>query len=140
MENFDYLNWAAIAVAALAYFMLGALWYSKVLFANRWIADSKIDINDPNAKKGMGIMFGGSFVLMFVQAVAIAIIAERMGIRGEGWMSGLKLGAFTGTCFCAATIGVNYLYEKKPCSLFLINAGYAILGNIIAAIIICSWE
>lgn len=140
MGNFDYLNWPAIAVAALAYFMLGALWYSKVLFANRWIADSKIDINDPNAKKGVGMMFGGSFVLMFVQSLAIAMLANRMQLIGLGWMSGLKLGAFTGTCFCAATIGVNYLYEKKPCSLFLINAGYAIIGNIISAIIICSWE
>jgi len=139
MGNFDYLNWPAIAVAALAYFMLGALWYSKVLFAKRWIADSKIDINDPNAKKGVAMMFGGSFVLMFVQSLAIAIIAERMGIRGDGWMSGLKLGALTGACFCTAAVGVNYLYEKKPVSLFFINGGYAIIGNIIAAIIICSW-
>ena len=140
MQNFDYLNWPAIAVAALAYFALGALWYSKVLFVKRWLADLKIDVNNPDAKKGMGMMFGGSFVLMFVQCLALAIIAERLGIRGAGWMNGLKLGAFTGCCFCAATTGVNYQYEKKPFSLFLINAGYAIVGNIIAAVIICYWE
>ncbi|MBK7121317.1 MAG: DUF1761 domain-containing protein [Chitinophagaceae bacterium] len=139
MENFDYLNWMAIAVAALAYFALGALWYSKVLFAKRWIADLKIDVNSPDAKKGMGIMFGGSLLMMFVQSLAIAIIANRLELIGAGWMSGLKLGALTGACFCAASVGVNYLYEKKPFSLFLINAGYAIVGNIIAAIIICSW-
>jgi Protein of unknown function (DUF1761) len=140
MDNFDYLNWPAIAVAALAYFALGALWYSKVLFAKRWIADSKIDINDPNAKKGIGLMFGGSFVLMFVQSLAIAVIANRLEIIGAGWMSGLKLGAVTGACFCAAAVGVNYLYEKRPLSLFFINGGYAIVGNIIAAIVICCWE
>jgi len=139
MENFDYLNWMAIAVAALAYFALGALWYSKVLFAKRWIADLKIDVNSPDAKKGMGMMFGGSLVMMFIQCLAIAIIANRLELIGAGWMSGLKLGALTGACFCAASVGVNYLYEKKPFSLFLINAGYAIVGNIIAAIIICSW-
>ena len=136
---FDYLNWPAILVAALAYFALGSLWYSKILFAKRWIADLKLDINNPEAKKGMGLMFGGSFVLMFVQSLAIAILAERIGIRGEGWMSGLKLGAVTGGCFAATAVGVNYLYEKKPLSLFLINGGYAVMGNIIAAIIICSW-
>jgi len=140
MQNFDYLNWPAIAVAALAYFILGALWYSKFLFAKRWISDLKIDVNNPDAKKGIRLMFGGSLVLMFVQCLAIAVIAERIGIRGEGWLNGLKLGAVTGCCFCAAAVGVNYLYEKKPCSLFLINAGYAIVGNIIAAVIICSWE
>ena len=140
MGNFDYLNWPAIAVAALAYFALGALWYSKVLFANRWIADLKIDVNSPDAKKGVGMMFGGSFILMFVQSLAIAIIAERLNIRGDGWMSGLKLGALTGGCFSAAAVGVNYLYEKKPFSLFLINGGYAVVGNIIAGVIICCWE
>ncbi len=136
---FDYLNWPAILVAALAYFALGALWYSPVLFVKKWVAYLKIDVNNADAKKGMGMLFGGSFVLMFIQCVAIAILAERMEIRGDGWMSGLKFGALTGCCFCAATIGVNYLYEKKPLGLFLINAGYAIVGNIIAAIIICSW-
>ena len=135
---FDYLNWPAILVAALAYFALGALWYSKILFVKRWIADLKLDVSNPDAKKGMGLMFGGSFVLMFVQCVAIAILAERLGI--SGCMSGLKLGALTGCCFCAAAVGVNYLYEKKPLSLFLINGGYAIVGNIIAAIIICCWQ
>jgi hypothetical protein len=88
----------------------------------------------------MGMMFGGSFLMQFIQCLAIAIIAERLGIRGDGWMSGLKLGAFTGCCLCATPVGVNYLYEKKPLGLFLINSGYALVGNIIAAIIICSWK
>ncbi len=136
---FDYLNWPAIAVAALAYFILGALWYSKILFAKRWISDLKIDVNDPAAKKGIGLMFGGSLLMMFVQSLALAILAERLNIAGAGWMSGLKLGAMLGGCFSTATIGINYFYEKKPLSLFCINAGYAIVGNIIAGIIICSW-
>jgi hypothetical protein len=140
LHLFNYLNWPAIAVAALAYFALGALWYSKILFAKRWIADLKIDVNNPGAKKGIGLMFGGSFLMMFVQSIAIAILAQRIGIRGDGWMSGLKLGALLGCCFSAASVGINYFYEKKPLSLFFINAGYAIAGNIIAGIIICSWQ
>jgi hypothetical protein len=136
---FNDLNWLAILLGGLAYFALGALWYSPVLFVKKWIAYLKIDVNNADAKKGMGMMFGGSFLMMFIQALAIAILAERLGIRGDGWMSGVKLGALTGCCFSSATIGVNYLYEKKPFGLFLINAGYAVVGNIIAAVIICSW-
>ncbi|MBL0183586.1 MAG: DUF1761 domain-containing protein [Chitinophagaceae bacterium] len=121
LQNFDYLNWVAIGVAALAYFILGALWYSKVLFVKRWIADLKIDVNNPDAKKGMGMMFGGSFVMMLVQCLALAILAERLGIRGGeagGWMSGIKLGAFCGACFSAASVWVNYLYEKNRSAFF----------------------
>ena len=136
---FDYINWISVLVATAAYFLLGALWYSKILFAPKWISYLKIDVKDPNATKGMGLLFGGSFVLMFLQCLAIAILASKMEVVG-GWLSGLKIGAFTGGCFCAATIGVNYLYEKKPLGLFLINAGYAIVGNIIAGVIICYWN
>ncbi|HEX2683706.1 MAG TPA: DUF1761 domain-containing protein [Ferruginibacter sp.] len=136
---FDYINWVAVLVAALAYFALGALWYSKALFAKRWIADLKIDVNNPDAKKGVGMMFGGSFVMMFIQCLALAILAGRI-TELTTWMSGVKLGAFMGVCFCATTIAINYFYEKKPLSLWLINAGYAIVGNIIAGVIICSWQ
>lgn len=135
---FEHVNWISVSVGTLAYFMLGALWYSKVLFAPKWIAYLKIDVNDADAKKGMGAMFGGSFILMFIQCLAIAIIVSRLHVSG-GWLSGLKIGALTGCCFCATTIGVNYLYEKKPVGLFLINAGYAVVGNIIGAVVICSW-
>jgi len=137
---FNDLNWLAIIVGALGYFVLGALWYSPVLFVKKWIAYLNIDVNAADAKKGMALLFGGSIFLMLVQSIAIAILAEKMGIRGLGWLSGLKLGLFTGCCFSAATIGVNYLYEKKPFGLFLINAGYAIAGNIIAAMVICCWN
>jgi Protein of unknown function (DUF1761) len=41
------LNWLAILVAAVAYFMLGALWYSKLLFANTWIKSTGVDMNNP---------------------------------------------------------------------------------------------
>ena len=75
---------------------------------------------------------------MFAQCLALAILAGRIENITDTWMSCAKLGALTG--FCAAAVGVNYLYEKKPCSLFLINAGYAIVGNIIAGIIICCWQ
>lgn len=132
------INWIAVLVGTLAYFALGALWYSPVLFSKRWISDLKLDVNDPKMKEGVPMIFGGSFVLMFVSSLAIAILAARMDLWG--WMSGLKLGAICAVCFNAAGTGINYLYEKRPISLFLINAGYQILGCIIAGIIICMWQ
>ena len=53
-ETFSHLNWLAILVAALAYFVLGALWYSKVLFVKPWLRMTGIKVDDPSAKKGLG--------------------------------------------------------------------------------------
>lgn len=132
------LNWIAILLGALGYFALGALWYSKVLFAPKWIAYTKVDVSDPNATKGMAGLMVMSFIWMCVNALGIAILRERIG-DVEGWMGGVKLGLMTGLFFGTAAISISYLYEKRPMGLYFINGGYTVLGNIIAAVIICSW-
>jgi len=133
------LNWIAIVCGALGYFALGALWYSKLLFANKWIELTKVDVSDPNAKKGMGLLMFMSFIWMFITSFGIALLRERVGDI-DGWMGGVKLGAVTGICFGISAISISYLYEKRPSGLYWINGGYTLLGNIIAAIIICSWH
>ena len=140
--NTDFLkdiNWLAVLVAGIAYWALGALWYSKLLFSNKWLAYTKINPNDPDAKKGMGIMFGGSLVLMVLTATGLSILVHRMDITAC-WVSGLKIGAITGLLFGTTAISISYLYEKRPWGLYLINCGYTVLGNIIAAIIVCCWQ
>lgn len=134
---FTDVNWPAVFVASLAYFALGALWYSKALFANRWLAATKIDAFNPDATKGMAALMFFSFVLMFITCVGLAILRSRLELGG--WMSGLKLGALAGFCFGITGISISYLYEKRPSELHFINGGYTLLGNIIAGVIICSW-
>jgi MFS family permease len=135
-ETFQHLNWLAVFLGGLGYFLLGALWYSKLLFAPKWIEYNKIDVNDPNAKKGMAALFIGSLFFMILSSFAIAILAYKM--QTIGWFNGMNLGLFTGVCFGATALSISYLYEKKPLGLYLINGGYTVIGNIIAGIIICS--
>ncbi len=138
-EFINNLNWIAIFCGALAYFMLGALWYSKMLFAPKWIEYTKVDASNPDVKKGMGLLMFMSFIWMFITAFAIAVIRDRI-YDVTGLMGGLKLGIVTGLCFGVASLSISYLYEKRPAGLYWINGGYTLLGNIIAAIIICSWH
>ena len=138
-EFINNINWIAVICGALGYFALGALWYSKVLFASKWLEHTKIDPKNPDATKGMGLLMGLSFVWMFMTALGIAILREKMPDI-SGWMGGVKLGAVTGLFFGVAAISISYLYEKRPAGLYWINGGYTLIGNIIAAIIICSWH
>ncbi|GAB2815802.1 DUF1761 domain-containing protein [Ferruginibacter profundus] len=138
-EFLNDINWLAVLVAGIAYWALGAVWYSKILFAKKWLEYTKINPNDPEAKKGMGIMFGGSLVMMVLTATGLSILVHRMDITAC-WMSGVKIGAITGLLFGTTAIAVSYLYEKRPWGLYLINCGYTVLGNMIAAIIVCCWQ
>ena len=134
-DLFTEFPWLAVLLGALGYFFLGAIWYSKIMFANQWIILTKVDVNDPNGKKGMAVTMILSFVVMFITSVGLGILAKKLELKG--WMSGLKLGALVGVCFGAAAICISYLYEKRPWALHFINGAYTVLGNIIAAIIIC---
>ena len=134
---FSNINWIATLVGAIAYFALGAPWYS-FLFQKKWIEYTGVSMADPNAKKGMAAIMFGSFIMMFICSTTIAILASKLQL--SGWMSGLKLGLLTGIFFAFTSMAINMLYEKKAVGLYFINGGYQVLGNIIAAIIICSWR
>jgi hypothetical protein len=136
---FSELNWLAVGVASLAYFALGAVWYTKIGFGNKWIKAAGIDVSNPDAKKGAGGIMLFTVILEFVVCVAIAILAYRMSLIG-GVMSGIKLGLLTGLMIAVPVIMIGYLYQSKAGSLGFIDGGYHLVGNIIAAIIICTWH
>ena len=132
------IHWLAVLVAAVGYFALGAIWYSKILFAPRWLALLKIDASDPNATKGMAAIMATSFVTILVACIGLAILVAYLHL--STFSQGVKLGALTGICFGSTSISNSYLYEKRPSGLHFINGGYTLVGNIIAAVIICVWH
>jgi hypothetical protein len=134
---FTELNWLAILVGSVAYFLLGAIWYS-FLFQKQWIAYHNINVNNADAKKGMATIMTTSFLLMFLASLGLGILAERMELTG--WMSGAKLGAFTGFFFSFTAISITYLYLKRPAGLHFIDGLYHVVGQMLAGIIICMWQ
>jgi hypothetical protein len=133
---FSNINWIAVLVAGIAFFMLGAIWYSKILFARTWIRLTGVKADDPNMK-GLGQLMAASFILMIVISIGLAIFINRVGV--VDWTTGLKVGLLAGICFAASAISISYLYEKRPFGLHLINGIYNIVGCTIAGIIIAAW-
>jgi hypothetical protein len=138
MEIFSQLNWLAVLVSAIAYFILGAIWYSKVLFANKWVQSHGINTSDPNLRKGMGMLMLTSFILMLISTIGLALLIVRLDLRET--VSGVKIGLATGVCFAFTAVSIAYLYQKKPFAAHIIDAGYHIVGYILAAIILCMWR
>ncbi len=136
-EILQQINWLAVLVAGLAYFLLGAIWYTT-LFGKKWQSYNRALMNDPSAKKGTAGIMIVSFILMLVCAFGLSLIVTRLSLTG--WKVGLKLGLLTGICFAATAVHISYIYEKRPLGLHLINGLYNVIGNIIAAMIIASWR
>jgi hypothetical protein len=138
-EYLSHVNWIAVLVAAVAYFVLGALWYSKALFGTKWAQLVKLDMTNPDLKKGMGGMMLSTFVLILVVCFGLETLIVKFNFLQE-LTYGIKLGLLTGLAFSTTAVSINYVYERRPTNLYLINNGYHILGHVIAATILVLWR
>jgi hypothetical protein len=115
------VNLIAVLLAALSAFLLGGLWYSPALFANKWMALT--GQSEETLKSGsMPVIFGGAFILNLIAAWAIANVLGPMSLVPAA-LHGLAIGL----CLVATSLGVNYLFERRPLGLWLINGGYFVL-------------
>lgn len=137
--SFDVLsevNYLAALVAAIAYFAIGAVWYSPLLFSRAW---QRSIGRDPGAAMTPGAMlFVITGIAYFVQAVTLGAIARTIGTTEL--VDGLVLGIFTGVGIVAVQLWVNASYEQRPPALVWINGGVAVLGFIAMAIIMTVWD
>lgn len=135
---FSNINWLAVLVATIAYFMLGAIWYSKALFGVKWASLVGIGMNNPDKGKRMAQMMIGTFVLILVTSVGLALLINRIDLHLLP--SGIKLGLITGLCFATTSVAISFIYESRPTALYFIDCGYHLAGHIIAAIIMVLWR
>jgi hypothetical protein len=59
---------------------------------------------------------------------------------GDNYIYGIKLGLLTGLTFATTAVSINYVYERKPANLYLINNGYHVVGHVLAATILVLWR
>jgi len=138
MEIFSQINWLAVLAAALAYFGLGAVWYSKALFGSKWAELVGLDMSNPDKTKGMGKMMTATFVLIIITCLAIALLVYRLDLFIM--ISALKLGLITGICFASTAVAISFIYESRPTALYFIDCGYHLAGHMFAAIILVLWK
>jgi hypothetical protein len=126
--------WAALTGAA-AYFFVGAIWYSPVLFSKTWMQETKIT---PDKSKSIAGLLIGTFIITVIEIFVLSWIVSLTGCNGI--LGGLIIGLATGLGFVATTLGVTFLYEGRSMKLFFIDAGYHIVGLSIAGSIIGAWR
>ena len=128
------INYFAVAVAALSSFLVGGLWYSPVLFSKAWTG--LVGLTDEELKQGSMLkIFGGSFALALVMSLNLAFFLGPNASITFGVCAGLA----GGIGWIAASMGITYLFERRPLKLFAINAGYHVvaftmMGLILAAL------
>ena len=128
------IDWLAVIVAAIASFLVGAVWYSPLLFAKAW--QREVGLSDAALAQGSVVRtMGGAFALTLVSTVVFHLfIGPKPGI---GFATGAGFAA--GLCWVAFAKGVDYLFERRSLKLFLINGGhhtaaYTVMGLVLALV------
>jgi hypothetical protein len=128
----------AVWIASIVFFVLGAIWYS--VMAGPWAAaiGKTMDTmsRDQGAASPLPYVIG--FIAILVMCYTLAWLIERL--QAATLTGGMRLGATIAIGFIAATLALNYGFEARSVTLWLINSAYVVVGLAIAGAIIGGWK
>ena len=129
-------NYAAVFVSALAYWILGAVWYA-FLFAKPWMALEHL--SEEQAKSMNPIL---PYIITFVLNLLIAFVLAQICIwrNANTAARGAALGIFLWIGFVGPISFTNYMYEMRPLQLFAINEFYSLVGLCLMGAILGAWR
>ena len=132
----DRINHLAVWTAAIAYYLLGAVWYG-VLFGRLWTAMmAKYGITAP---VGSATTYIVSFVLGLILAYGTAIALTRHP-EDQTVSQGISFAVFMGIVVFATQTLSQALYSGVPLGLWLLNTGYVIVGFAVVGAIVGGWK
>ena len=130
MLSFTELNFIAIILATIAKFMVGGLWFSKMLFGEIWLQEVGLkeeELGSP--KNAMMIGFGACFLVVFSLAVLFQIMA--LDLR-----TALAVTVIMALGVTSAQHGLSYAFEGRSLKLFLIYATQCVVEFVVVALIL----
>ena len=129
-------NYAAVFIAAIAYWLLGAVWYG-VLFSKPWMALENISIEQAKSMNPVA-PYVITFALNLLIAYSLAQICIWRNANTVG--RGASVGVLLWIGFVGPITFTTYMYEMRPKELFAINQFYPLAGLVLMGAIIGAWS
>ncbi len=132
------LNYAAILVAGIANMVLGALWYSPVLFGNIWMKAMKFNKSDMKNTKGMGVRYAVAFLMGLLMIYILAHYVDYM--EAETASAGAETAFWPWLGFMVPLLVGSVLWDGKNFTVFAINAAHYLVAMLMAGVILATWQ
>lgn len=126
------MNWIAIVIAVVVNSVLGSLWFSQMLFGKKWMEWE-------GQKEGMGGSSAGPFIALSVVATLISVITLAWFIDRTGTTTltgGGLIGLYAGIGLVAPAMFADHIFNSRRGMLYLIVAGYPVVGLVITGAIL----
>ncbi len=131
------VNWWAIVVSAIVFFLIGWLWYG-MLFTSAWMTAMGKATGDMTQGGAAGYEYGLTFVMAFLLAYGLARILSWRGDLNPG--RGALIGLSMGLLIFGTMTAMDYTYEMRGSTLAIINVGYVVVGMAVMGVILGAWK
>lgn len=129
------INHLAVISASVLILLLGALWYSPVLFYKAWLDQNTFteeDLKNQNSAK----IYGITFVLAILMCYNLAFF---LADPSTDLVWGVTSGFLTGF-WAAGIFTVIALFEQKTWKYVLINGGFVLVYFSLVGLILGAWR
>jgi hypothetical protein len=132
------INFIAVLLAAVSNMVIGAVWYSPMLFGKQWSSlmgykDKDIPKMQEEAKTGYAVMF----IVSIISAYVMAHFVQYLGISTV--QEAATFGFWIWLGFVGAVQVSDHVWNGKPMQLLYINTSYRLVSTIAMALILTMW-
>ena len=128
------LNYIAVAIATIASYVLGFVWYYWAVFGEAWANALGLTKEEADNTEGLGGAFVISLVSGLTKTLFIALLMSATNTTGV--LNGAFLGAVIATVFTVTSLGYYNGFARTSSKLTLINSAHSIVElTLIGAII-----
>lgn len=133
------INYFAVLVAGIVGFLIGAVWYSNILFGRTWMKTlglTKKDIQKAK-KRGLAKHFIAGFIVHLITAYVLAFFIIAIGVNG--YLNGALTGFYAWIGFVATTGASSVIWQRKPKKLYLLNTLCFLVTFVVMGAILAAW-
>jgi hypothetical protein len=131
------VNWAAVVLAGVADWILGAVWFT--VFSSQWRAGLRMSPQELQAYSSHPNYW--PYLIALVCSVGLAYVIARIVSHSKthGLFRGISTGILVGFAAAVAMV-TEMVFEARMGSSILISAAYPLLGCILMGVIIGAWK
>jgi hypothetical protein len=133
----DQINYAAVVVAGIGGFIVGAVWYLPFTFGPLWLKSNPHVIQDMESG-GRLQRYGIAMVCSIVQAFVLAVCLLYAG-KDAGLGTALLVGCLLWLGFTLAPSLVDTLISRRKLTGWLVDAGHRLLAILVMAFLLTAW-
>jgi hypothetical protein len=134
--NLGSINWLAVIVCVVVSMISGSIWYNPKTFFPVWW--KVVGAGREPGMGNMGMTWGLTILSSFVQAVAMAIMVNALGITTAG--AGAGIGFMLCLGFVAPTNLVNKLFAGHGLKIWAIEVGNHLINFVLFGAILGAWH